>query len=130
MATRIFLDNDKTLPELIASRLLAEYSGKKTLPDPGNVLLTLPGKLARQKVLKHLAGNAENGLLLPQILTPALLMRYGMDEQAHPSGAADELLWLQSVKKALQTPEKFDLIFPDAGLIFQHVSARVANFQV
>ncbi len=99
---------------MIASRLLAEYSAGVTLSDPGTVLLTLPGKLARQKVLKHLAVNAANGLMLPQILTPALLMRYGMEERNHPSGAADELLWMQSVKKALQTPGKFDLIFPDA----------------
>ncbi len=115
MAKRIFLGTGKNLPEQIAVRVLESCPASAVpVPDLGNILLALPGKLARQKVMRHLADKAANGLLLPQMLTPALLMRYGMAEMPRPSGAVNELLWMQTVKTALRTPERFDLVFPEA----------------
>ncbi len=122
MAKRFFMGSDKFLPELIAENILAGYQSG-TAPDLSNILLTLPGKLARQKVTAQLAEKAEHGVLLPQILTPSQLLRYNTEQSGLPPPMADELLWMQTVKEAVRTPEKFDLLFSEVSPPGDHLAA-------
>ena len=111
MAKRVFLGDDGLLAEAVAARLLSCVPAGK-VPDLSNILLTLPGKLARERVLHHLGRLAPGGVLTPQILTPSLLMRYGMEHDGMIPAVADELIWTKTVRMALRKADEFNLIFP------------------
>ena len=111
MAETVFLGWDRDLPSLIAERLLRSARGVPV--DLSGVLLTLPGQLARKKVLAALAARAPRGLLMPRIVTPAQLLRFRRDDGPEVSPLAEELLWVRAAELALRTPERFRLIFPE-----------------
>ena len=92
MAERIFLGTCDLLPRLIA-RQMAQFAAGK-LPDFGQFLLVLPGKLARKVVQQELLEIFPAGFLPPQMLTPHLLLHYQREND--PSlipPAAEELLF-------------------------------------
>lgn len=130
MAKRVFLGDDGLLAAAIAAKLLKCAPAGK-LPDLSNIILTLPGKLARKKVLHHLGQLAPSGVLLPQLLTPALLLRYGMDDYRPLPAAADELIWIKTVKSALRRRREFDLLFPDSEVPPEpvHAAGKLRDFR-
>ncbi|MBR7121579.1 MAG: UvrD-helicase domain-containing protein [Lentisphaeria bacterium] len=114
MAKRIFLGNECTLPVTVAAGL-AELK-PAALPDFGRILLVLPGKVARSNVRRELLKHYPRGLLLPQLLTPHLLMHYGLPEANLPSPVAEEIIWGRVLQRAAEHKEDFPEIFP-AGLV-------------
>lgn len=111
MAERIFLGTCDLLPRLIA-RQMAQFAAGK-LPDFGQFLLVLPGKLARKVVQQELLEIFPAGFLPPQMLTPHLLLHYQREND--PSlipPAAEELLWDKALAKAVGKKEFYPQLFP------------------
>ena len=69
MIKRIFLGNRRLLPELIAERLLMQNChAADTAVEIRDLILVLPGQLARKKVTSALIKVAPRGVLLPELL--------------------------------------------------------------
>ncbi|MBR7131499.1 MAG: UvrD-helicase domain-containing protein [Lentisphaeria bacterium] len=121
MAKRVFLGNDRLLPESIAAGL-AQLKPEE-LPDFGRILLVLPGKVARSNVQRLLPVFAGRGVLLPQMLTPHLLLHYGEKPCNTPDSFVSGILWAKALAKAASHPERYSLIFPDGKIPGDRFSA-------
>ena len=114
MPQRVFSGVDLLLPEAIAaglSRLLP--SG---IPDLGRILLVLPGKVARRNVQSALLKYIPGGVLLPQMLTPHLLLHYGRTPGKLPDTLSSLIIWQNTLNKAAAHPENYSLVFPGSRM--------------
>ena len=109
MAKRVFTGSSRALPVSIAAKL-AELK-PAALPDFGQILLVLPGKVARRNVREELLKHYANGILLPQMLTPHLLMHYQLPAANLPSPSAEELIWGKVLKHAAANAGDYPEIF-------------------
>ena len=99
MVKRVFL-GQKELPASAIARALAEFRDADNLSDLGRILLVLPGQLARKNVMQQLPEYFPGGLLVPQLLTPRLLLNFGRPELPAISPVAEEILWGKVLKYA------------------------------
>ena len=109
MVKRLFLGNQHPLPVSIAAKLAALKPAVP--PDFGKILLVLPGKVARRNVRNELLKHYPGGILLPQLLTPHLLMHYQRQESPLPGAVAEELIWGRVLTKAAAHKEDFPEFF-------------------
>ncbi|MBE6364225.1 MAG: hypothetical protein E7053_00575 [Lentisphaerae bacterium] len=114
MVKRLFLGNQHPLPVSIAAKLAALKPA--TPPDFGKILLVLPGKVARRNVRNELLKHYPGGILLPQLLTPHLLMHYQRQESPLPGAVAEELIWGRVLTKAAAHKEDFTEFFFDGNV--------------
>ncbi len=99
------------LVDAIVDRLCAMIAPDVPLPDLGRVAVILPGMAARRAVQRRLAERF-GAVLPPKLMMPSQLLRFGMPPGRLASAMESELLWTRAIGKALETPEKFDLLFP------------------
>lgn len=111
MVKRVFL-GQKELPASAIARALAEFRDADNLSDLGRILLVLPGQLARKNVMQQLPEYFPGGLLVPQLLTPRLLLNFGRPELPAISPVAEEILWGKVLKYAAGRKERFSEVFP------------------
>ncbi len=128
MSRQIFLGSKKPLPVSIAAGLAALKP--EVLPDFSKILLVLPGKVARRSVQKELLGFYPHGVLLPQLLTPHLLMHYELPQVALPPAAAGELIWGKVLTRAAAHAEDFPEIFPGGKIPVEKFSAGTKLHQL
>ncbi|MBE6376203.1 MAG: hypothetical protein E7043_03265 [Lentisphaerae bacterium] len=115
MAKRLFLGTGDLLPDAIAKELLKRADGSH-LPDFSRIILVLPGQLARKTVLQQLAELSPSGLLLPQIITPHLLLYFNLPPPALPSATAREIMWGKVLASLNQNRDDFPNLFPNGRL--------------
>ena len=111
MSKRVFLGAKNILPQAIAKKLL-EYA-KSSPIDLSNIILVLPGALAQKEVLHSLMELVPQGVITPKILTPSQLLHYNTKCENIPSTLIEELIWAETIRIASETPQKFNLVFPN-----------------
>ena len=108
--SRFFLGTAEPFPQLAAKRLLQGFSG---LPDLGNIIITVPGTFAGTALQESLAEHANCGLLMPQIITPGILLHKQAPENNTPGQLENELIWNHVATQAAESGE-FEQLFPRA----------------
>ena len=106
--SRVFLGTAEPFPQLVAKRILHGISG---LPDLGNIIITVPGTFASAALQESLAANAQYGLLMPQIITPGILLHNQEKSFNLPGQLENELIW-NRVATSAAASGNFDLLFP------------------
>ena len=111
MAKRLFLGAGNLLPDAIAKELWSRKSSN-SIPDFSRTVLVLPGQLARKMVQQQLAELFPDGVLLPQILTPHLLLYFELPIPVLPPVTAREILWGKTLEAVSGDAERYPNVFP------------------
>lgn len=106
---RVPLGTSKPLPDLAAERLLGGQNG---FVDLGKIIMVIPGNYARTNLQAALAEKAPNGLLTPEMMTPGVLLHFGVAGANTPDAIEDELIWYKTAVRAAKSGD-FPLLFPN-----------------
>lgn len=111
MPQRIFLGRQQLLADAVVGRLCTLIPTESPMTDFGRIAVVLPGMAARRAVQRRLAEKF-GALLPPEFLMPSQLLRYGAETGCLASPMETELIWQRALCRALETPERFALLFP------------------